>query len=157
MLRPVPPLRDYIHATLGTRGWDFVWLMFRDSLGAKNPESFWQNWNPVTGWFLRFYVYRPLRSRFPRPVAAVLAFLVSGFLFHDLPFGWGVYVWYTGHLAPPFATLWFAFIGLSVLATKNVDWSLHSWVVRASLNAAVISLSAVLAMATWALLLFGWR
>ena len=51
---------------------------------ARNPDleagEFWRLWNPIFGYVLIFFVYRPLRRRMPRPVAVYRTFLTSGLL-----------------------------------------------------------------------------
>ena len=63
------------------------WLV--RSFGAGTFGSFWEYWNPVYGYFLAYYVYRPLRTIMPRWVAVWLTFAACGFFLHDL-LGWVV-------------------------------------------------------------------
>jgi MBOAT, membrane-bound O-acyltransferase family len=53
--------------------------------GARSFAEFWRLWNSVYGYFLGYFVYRPLARRLPRPLAAIATFVACGFLLHDLP------------------------------------------------------------------------
>ena len=44
--------------------------------------GFWRFWNPVFGYALGKYIYRPLVCQLPRPVAYILTFIACG-LIHD--------------------------------------------------------------------------
>jgi hypothetical protein len=66
--------------------WHFARTWFLKPLGAPSFRAFWTYWNPVYGYVLLYFVYRPLRRYLPRSVATFLTFVVSGLLLHDLPF-----------------------------------------------------------------------
>lgn len=52
---------------------------------APTLGAFWHFWNPVYGYVLGRYCYRPMRRRgVPRAVALVATFAFSGFALHDL-------------------------------------------------------------------------
>src|SRR4051812_16714546 len=82
-----PTLRRYIEWRLGV-GWrcQLPNLVMRP-LGANSPADFWRYWNPVYGYALSYWSYRPLRRVLPRPLAVWLTFLLCGFVLHDLV-GW---------------------------------------------------------------------
>jgi len=44
------------------------------SFGAATLSEFWQYWNPVYGYVLAYYVYRPLRRTLPRAWSVWLTF-----------------------------------------------------------------------------------
>lgn len=56
--------------------------MLRRSLGAGSFAEFWQYWNPIWGYGLGRYIYKPLRKFIPAAIALILTFLVSGAI-HD--------------------------------------------------------------------------
>ena len=66
--------------------WHFARTWFLKPLGAPSFRAFWTYWNPVYGYLLLYFVYRPLRRYLPRSIATFLTFVVSGLLLHDLPF-----------------------------------------------------------------------
>ena len=88
----------------------FLWNFFLVPLCSRSFGEFWRLWNPIFGYVLIFFVYRPLRRRMPRPVAVYLTFLASGFLLHDLPFNLSADL-YRGRLEFPAVTLLFAVFG----------------------------------------------
>lgn len=108
----------------------FVANWFLRPLCATSFRGFWRYWNPVYGYVLLFYVYRPLRRFLPRPLATYLTFLASGFLLHDLPFN------SRGGLATPAVTILFAIFGAFVLAEEalHIDLSRYPAPLRAAAN-----------------------
>ncbi len=80
-----PTLRQYLRFRLGTRGGRTAWFnFFIKPFGASSFAEFWRWWNPVYGYFLYYYSYRPMSRVMPRPIASFLTFVLCGFL-HDLP------------------------------------------------------------------------
>jgi hypothetical protein len=57
--------------------------MLRRSFGARSLQQFWQYWNPIWGYYLGRYIYRPLARSLPPALARLLTFLVSGAI-HDV-------------------------------------------------------------------------
>ena len=108
--------------------------MLHRSLGAPSITIFWQYWNPIFGFVLAKYVYRPLNTLLPPALSLVLTFVVCG-IFHDLfasaVAGRVVYV----------CTLWFFLMGLGVLLSKwiKMDLSPFSWIVRALANTSYVA------------------
>ena len=82
----------------------FLRNFFLVPLRSRSFGEFWSLWNPIFGYFLIFFIFRPLRRRMPRPLAVYLTFLASGFLLHDLPFHWSADL-YRGRLELPAVTL----------------------------------------------------
>ena len=123
--------------------------MFRRSFGAGTPAEFWRYWNPVYGYYLYYRCYRPLRRWLARGPALLLTFAASGFLLHDLPFGWWVRVLKARSLLLPFVSLWFVLIGAAVLLTEalNVSYAGRPLAVRLAANA--LSILLPLALALW--------
>lgn len=79
-------LGDYVRRRNGVPlgGAGALTEMLRRSLGAKSITVFWQFWNPIFGYYLGRYVYRPARSvGLPNSIATIVTFCVSGGI-HDL-------------------------------------------------------------------------
>ena len=58
--------------------------MLRRSLGAKSFTVFWQYWNPIFGYYLGKFVFRPLRAMgLPVTLSTLITFCVSGAV-HDI-------------------------------------------------------------------------
>jgi len=103
--------------------------MFERSLGAGTFGSFWEYWNPIFGYTLGTYVYRPLQAFVPMSLALVITFVVNGAI-HDL-----VTTIARGSIAFLFTPLFFL-LGLGVLVGKfaRIDFSKHPWHLRAGFN-----------------------
>ena len=108
---------------------------FVKPLCASSFSKFWHYWNPVYGYVLLFYIYRPLRRLLPRPAAVFLTFIASGFLLHDLPFNLSADL-YQGRLGVPSVTILFAVFGALVLLSEalHLDLSRYSQWQRAAAN-----------------------
>jgi hypothetical protein len=145
-----PSLPAYIERRLGS-GVPLQQLrsMFTLSFGAGRPTEFWRYWNPVYGYYLYLWCYRPLHRWLPRGPALLLTFAASGFLFHDLPFGWWVRALSTRLLPLPFVSLWFVLIGIELLLSEalNVSYTARPFAVRLAVNALAILMP--LAVAFW--------
>lgn len=109
------------------------------SLGSKNFSSFWNYWNPIFGYFLGKYIFKPLKKILPVALALVFTFIFCG-LIHD-----AVTMVFRGRTSF-FFSLWFLFMGLSVLITRSLkhNFSRQSWIVRAFINLSIISACFVL-------------
>ena len=90
--------------------------MIARAFTARSFSDFWRYWNPVYGYALDRWCYRPLHRVLPRPVAVVLTFTACGFLLHDVPFGWAITFATTGRVSFPLIGAWFLLIGLAVVA-----------------------------------------
>jgi D-alanyl-lipoteichoic acid acyltransferase DltB (MBOAT superfamily) len=103
------------------------------SLGSKNFATFWNYWNPIFGFFLGKFIFKPLKKILPVAMALLITFLFCGIL-HDT-----VTSMARGKISF-FFTIWFIIMGIAVLATKvfNHDFSKHRWLVRAIINLSII-------------------
>jgi D-alanyl-lipoteichoic acid acyltransferase DltB (MBOAT superfamily) len=103
--------------------------MLRRALGAGSFAGFWRYWNPVFGYYLGRYVYRPLQRTMPRALALVLTFVVCGAL-HDL-----VTMAVRGSVAL-FFTPWFFLLGTGVVVGSwlRLDFSSCRRMVRIGIN-----------------------
>lgn len=85
--------------------------------GAASFAQFWWYWNPVVGYCLYYYSYKPLRAFLPRWLSVWVTFLFCGML-HDLPFGLAAAL--SGTRPPTFPfTLLFGVLGLIVIVTER--------------------------------------
>ncbi|WP_218135293.1 MBOAT family protein [Parasphingopyxis sp. CP4] len=82
--------------------------MLQRSFGAGSFAGFWRYWNPIFGYYLGRYVYRPASDVMPRWLALIITFLVCGSL-HDL-----VTLLVRGSTQFLF-TLWFFFFSIGIL------------------------------------------
>lgn len=80
-----PSLGQYVNKItglpLGAKG--SLSQMLQNSLGAKSIQEFWLYWNPIWGFYLRFYCFKPLKKILPIGLARLFTFIVSGGL-HDI-------------------------------------------------------------------------
>ena len=104
------------------------------SLGAKNFSAFWNYWNPIFGYYLGKFIFKPLKRIFPVNIALVFTFIFCG-LIHD-----GVTTIFRGKISL-FFTIWFSIMGLAVLITKylNHNFKKRVWIFRALANLSIIS------------------
>ena len=137
-MRRRPGLGEYIERRLGRGATTQLRNLLVRPLGAASFSQFWRYWNPVYGYFLSYYAYRPLRLVFPRPVAVLLTFVGCGFVLHDLV-GWAV----AGHARFPEMTAMFALFGVGVVLSDalRLDLAHYPFTVRAFVNAGCIAAS----------------
>ena len=133
-----PGLREYVERRLGRGATTQLRNVVLRPLGASSFSEFWRYWNPVYGYFLSYYAYRPLRRVFPRPLAVLLTFVGCGFLLHDLV-GWA----WSGQASFPEMTAIFALFGIGVVLSDalRVDLARYPFAVRALANAGCIAAS----------------
>lgn len=103
------------------------------SFGSKNFSTFWNYWNPIFGYYLGKYIFKPLKQIFPVSISLLLTFLICG-LIHD-----AVTTIFRGKISV-FFSIWFLLMGLAVLLTRTLkhNFSKQLWVVRASINLSII-------------------
>ncbi|MCX2839629.1 hypothetical protein OQ279_15890 [Salinimicrobium sp. MT39] len=134
-------LSDYVKkrngVSMGSRG--SLRNNLSRSFGAKNFSTFWTYWNPIFGYYLGKFIFKPSKRIFPASIALVITFLVSG-LIHDT-----VTVLLRGKTSF-FFTVWFLLMSFAVLLTKILkhNWSKQSWLVRALNNFIIIVLCLLL-------------
>lgn len=81
---------------------------------ARCFGRFWQIWNPLFGFYLQLWLYRPLQRRFPQSLALWLTFVGNGML-HD-----AVTMLVRQDVAL-FFTPWFALMGAYVLIERRLE------------------------------------
>lgn len=129
-------LSDYIKRRNGVplgHG-DSLRNMLSRSLGAGKFSIFWQYWNPIWGFYLGIYIFKPLKLMLPQALSLIFTFVVCGFI-HDLAIM--LLKWkFTLFLTP-----WFLFMGLSVILSDytKFDYSKLPWITRAAINIIIIS------------------
>ena len=128
--RPIT-LRDYVRrrngVPLGASG--ALPNMLRRSFGAGSFAGFWRYWNPIFGYYLGTYIFRPTSTVAPRAIAVIVTFLACGAL-HDL-----VTVLARGSTQFLF-TYWFFLMALGLLIGEAVQlkFARYSIGVRAAIN-----------------------
>ena len=105
------------------------------SLGAKNFSTFWNYWNPIFGYYLGKYIFKPSKRIFPVGVALLFTFIFCGMI-HDsvtMIFRWKISF---------FFTIWFSMMGIAVLITRffNHNFNKQNWIFRASVNLSIVGL-----------------
>ena len=110
------------------------------SFGAGNFATFWKYWNPIWGYYLGAYIFKPLKSLLPSAFALILTFGISGFI-HDM-----VIMLIRWEYALIF-TPWFLIMGIWIVTSEllKIDYSSHGWLVRAAINILIVGISFVLA------------
>jgi hypothetical protein len=113
------PLRTYVDHRLG-RGqpwWRQAYNLVARPLTAPSFAALWRAWNPVWGYFLSYWVYKPARRVLPHPAAVVVTFTASG-LAHNL------LAVLLSHRVNPFVTVWFVFYGEVVVVSEALRMDL---------------------------------
>ena len=113
-----PTLKEYMNKVRGA-GPGEIGRWYRRSFGATSPARFWHYWNPLYGYYLSYFVFKPLSRLLPRAIALYLTFLVCGFVAHDL------LVWAIAREPrfPIFAVL-FSLFAAEVIVTEAVGFNL---------------------------------
>ena len=117
------------------------------SLGAKNFATFWTYWNPIFGYYLGLYIFKPLKHIVPPATALLCTFIFCGII-HD-----AVTTLLRGSISL-FFTIWFIFMGVAVLLSKILDhdFSNKNWGIRVIINLSFVSICLVLTIFTSRLL-----
>ena len=99
------------------------------SLGAKNFSTFWNYWNPIFGYYLGKFIFKPLKKFLPVSLSILLTFTFCGLL-HDF-----VTTALRGNISI-FFTPWFLVMGIAVLLTTalKLNFSNQIWITRAIIN-----------------------
>jgi hypothetical protein len=116
-------LAEFTNRRIGAGGHrrQFYNLLVRP-FAAPSFIGFWRRWNPVYGYFLYFWSYRPLRQFMPRPAAELATFAVSGFVLHDLPLFAA-----RRSFGTPYVTAWFVLAGAIAIAAERAHIDVASW------------------------------
>ena len=129
-------LSDYVKRRNGVPlgNSDSLRNMVNRSLGAGKFSIFWKYWNPIWGFYLGRYVFKPLKLIFPQALSLIITFVVCGFI-HDLA------IMLLKRQFILLLTPWFLFMGLSVVLGDyaKIDYSKFPWIARATINLIIIS------------------
>jgi hypothetical protein len=145
-VRRRPGLGRYVEARLGATPGEQARNFLARPFGASSFAGFWRYWNPVYGYVLYYWSYRPLRQVLPRAAAMWLTFVLCGFVLHDLV------VWAIGRtVAFPSMALLFGVFGLGAVASEalRMDTGELPFAGRAAVNVAYLGAS----VAIWWVLL----
>jgi hypothetical protein len=128
-------LSDYVKRRNGVPlgNSDSLRNMLIRSLGAGKFSVFWQYWNPIWGFYLGKYIFKPLKRIFPQALSLIITFFVCGFI-HDLAIM--LLKWKFTLLLTP----WFLFMGFSVILSDyaKIEYLKFPWIVRATINLIII-------------------
>lgn len=106
-------LAVYVHRVLGQGGVSHIAIaMVRRSFTAPSLREFWRYWNPVCGYVLAYFVFRPARKVISAKAALIFTFAFSGFVLHDAP------IWvatFALHVPLTFPVVTVAFIACALL------------------------------------------
>jgi D-alanyl-lipoteichoic acid acyltransferase DltB (MBOAT superfamily) len=113
------PLQTYLDYRLGRNQpwWRQTYNVLVRPLAAPSLAEFWRTWNPVWGYYLAAWFYRPARRALPHPAAVMVTFTVSG-LVHNLLAA------LLSHRLNPFVTVWFMLYGVVMVASEALHMDL---------------------------------
>jgi len=117
------------------------------SLGAGTFAKFWQYWNPIWGYALGRYIYKPLNQFLPSSVSLILTFTISGGI-HDLA------TMLVRRSPAIFFTPWFFMMGVVVVFGRllKLDYSKQAFQVRVAINVTFILVCLMITIAVTQLL-----
>ncbi len=116
-------LAEFTNRRIGAGGHrQQLWNLLVRPFAAPSFIGFWRLWNPVYGYFLFFWSYKPLRQFMPRPLAELATFAVSGFVLHDLPLFAA-----RRSFGMPYVTAWFVLAGAIAIAAEHARVDVSSW------------------------------
>jgi hypothetical protein len=113
------PLRTYLDYRLGRSQpwWRQTYNVLVRPLAAPSLAELWRTWNPLWGYYLTVWCYRPARRVLPYPAAAMVTFTASG-LVHNLLAA------LLSHRLNPFVTVWFMLYGAVTVASEALHMDL---------------------------------
>jgi len=113
------PLRTYLDYRLGRDQpwWRQTYNALVRPLAAPSFTEFWRTWNPVWGYYLSVWCYRPARRVLPHAAAVMVTFTASG-LVHNL------LAVVLSHRLNPFVTVWFMLYGAITVASEALHLDL---------------------------------
>ena len=112
-------LRTYVDYRLGRNEpwWRQSYNVLMRPLTARSFAGFWRSWNPVWGYYLYYWCYKPARRVLPRLTAVMVTFTASG-LAHNL------LATLLSHRLNPFVTVWFMLYGAVTVASEALHMDL---------------------------------
>ena len=135
------PLRTYVDYRLGRNQpwWRQSYNVLARPLTAASFAEFWRYWNPVWGYYLSYWCYKPARRALPRFAAVMVTFTASG-LAHNL------LATLMSHRLNPFVTVWFMLYGAVTVASEALHMDLSRFPAAARL---VVNLAYLSAATRW--------
>ncbi|MGA7838190.1 MAG: MBOAT family O-acyltransferase [Ignavibacteriaceae bacterium] len=136
-------LREYVRkrngVPLGAKG--SLRNMFYRSLGSNQFSGFWHYWNPIWGYYLGKFIFKPLRNKLSINVSIILTFFVSGFI-HDLVVSL-VFLKIVIIITP-----WFVLMSFCLVISNHLEIRIKSsvWFYRAIINICYIGGCLLLAL-----------
>ncbi len=132
--------------------------MFKKSFQAKSFREFWWYWNPVYGFYLSAFIFKPLRKIMPQNMAFFFTFAVCGLFLHDIPIVLSVLL-LEGVLLPFPGTIFFSIVGLiNVLSIRfKLKFDNITTMGRVAIHFAMIIGSFIIALAITIVLLMNFR
>ncbi len=130
--RERPSLGHYVTWRVGQGSqWSQLWNLLVRPFGARSFSAFWRQWNPLYGYYLYYWCYKPLSRHIARPVAELVTFAASGFFLHDV-----LIFAATRRIFPPFITIWFVLMGAIAIAADalRTDLGRLPFAVRVAAN-----------------------
>lgn len=111
----------YIRRVLGQGGVGQISTsMVRRSFTAPCLRELWHYWNPVCGYVLAYFVYRPVRKAISANAALIFTFAFSGFVFHDAPIWVATFALHVP-LTFPVVTVAFIVCALLILLSERLS------------------------------------
>jgi hypothetical protein len=149
LLRRLDLDREELLAHPNDRGRFLLMRMLDRAFTSPSLSMFWRYWNPVYGYFLSKYIYRPCRRILPRWTSLLLTFAFCGFFLHDA-LAWPAAITRTGKLFPPphRITAWFTLIAAGILLSEalGLRFDALSRRARIALHLAYLAITLTLAL-----------
>jgi hypothetical protein len=100
---------------------------------APSFAGFWRLWNPVWGYYLLYWCYRPARRMLPRAAAVLVTFTASGLAHNLLAVA-------LSRRVNPFVTVWFTLYGVVAVVSdaSGMDLSRFPGPARVAVNLAYL-------------------
>jgi hypothetical protein len=114
-------LEEYIQYRTGANKISLIVRnMFLKPFLASSLGSFWNYWNPGFGFYLLYYVYKPMRNLFPHWISLIVTFLICGLL-HDLIYVIPMLMMNGSGFIFPFITVWFLIISIGIVIAELIQ------------------------------------
>ncbi|NNL16153.1 MAG: hypothetical protein HKO81_05885 [Flavobacteriaceae bacterium] len=111
-------VEEYIQYRTGANKISSIVLnMFVKPFFASSLSSFWRYWNPGFGFYLLYYIYKPMRNIFPHWISFIITFVICGLL-HDILYIVPLAMLDGLSFVLPFISVWFLIIASGILMTE---------------------------------------
>jgi len=120
--------------------------MFIKAFQAKSAKEFWNYWNPIFGYYMLFYFYKPLTNKVPRAIRVIATFTFSGFFLHDILLWWP-FCWMIAYKTCfPLGTIWFFFLSIIMLILEKIGFNTKKYSQKVRVLANFIYLGIAMAL-----------